>query len=50
VIANAQMGLSNLQQSLHQFEKAMKISIETGDKLLELQISLGLGNLFTIMK
>ena len=50
VIALAQMGLSNFQQSLQQFEKAMKIAIETGDKLLELQISLGLGNLFTLMR
>lgn len=50
VIALAQMGLSNFQHSLQQFEKAMKIAIETGDKLLELQISLGLGNLFTLMR
>jgi tetratricopeptide (TPR) repeat protein len=50
VIALSQMGLSNFQQSLQQFEMAMKIAIETADKLLELQISLGLGHLFTLMR
>ncbi|KAF7635523.1 hypothetical protein Mgra_00005065 [Meloidogyne graminicola] len=50
VIAMARMGISGLQQSLSHFELSMKIAIETGDKLLELQISLGLGALFTLLR
>nr|CAD2174238.1 unnamed protein product [Meloidogyne enterolobii] len=50
VIAMARMGISGLQQSLEHFELSMKIAIETGDKLLELQISLGLGALFTLLR
>jgi len=46
----ARMGISGLQQSLEHFELSMKIAIETGDKLLELQISLGLGALFTLLR
>uniref|UniRef100_A0A914GQP5 RING-type domain-containing protein n=1 Tax=Globodera rostochiensis TaxID=31243 RepID=A0A914GQP5_GLORO len=50
VMALAHMGLSNFQSSLQQFEKAMKIANANADKLLELQLSLGLGNLFTLMR
>ncbi|KAL3118561.1 hypothetical protein niasHT_005776 [Heterodera trifolii] len=50
VLALAHMGLSNFQSSLQQFEKAMKIANANADKLLELQLSLGLGNLFTLIR
>uniref|UniRef100_A0A183CLG6 RING-type domain-containing protein n=1 Tax=Globodera pallida TaxID=36090 RepID=A0A183CLG6_GLOPA len=50
VMALAHMGMSNFQSSLQQFEKAMKIANANADKLLELQLSLGLGNLFTLMR
>uniref|UniRef100_A0A914YPD4 Rapsyn myristoylation/linker region N-terminal domain-containing protein n=1 Tax=Panagrolaimus superbus TaxID=310955 RepID=A0A914YPD4_9BILA len=49
-IALAQMGFSQFQTSLEAFEKAMNVANETGDKLLELQICVGLGALFTLLR
>lgn len=49
-IALAQLGLSQFQASLEEFEKAMGVANETGDKLLELQICVGLGSLFTLLR
>ncbi|KAI1727032.1 tetratricopeptide repeat domain-containing protein [Ditylenchus destructor] len=49
-IAMAQLGFSQLQSSLESFEKAMSIANTTGDKLLELQVCVGLGALFTLLR
>ncbi|KAI6172142.1 RING-type domain-containing protein [Aphelenchoides besseyi] len=49
-IAFAQMGFSQFQASLEAFEKAMGIASQTGDKLLELQVCVGLGALFTLLR
>uniref|UniRef100_A0A914UN04 RING-type domain-containing protein n=1 Tax=Plectus sambesii TaxID=2011161 RepID=A0A914UN04_9BILA len=50
VIALAQLGFSQFQPSLEAFEQAMQVANKTGDKLLELQICVGLGALFTLLK
>ncbi|CAD5210153.1 unnamed protein product [Bursaphelenchus okinawaensis] len=49
-VALAQMGLSQFQSSLEAFEKAMTVASQTGDKLLELQVCVGLGALFTLLR
>uniref|UniRef100_A0A1I7ZRA3 RING-type domain-containing protein n=1 Tax=Steinernema glaseri TaxID=37863 RepID=A0A1I7ZRA3_9BILA len=49
-IALAKMGCSQFQGSLEAFELAMHVVNETGDKLLELQICVGLGALFTLLR
>ncbi|VDK19506.1 unnamed protein product [Anisakis simplex] len=49
-IALSQMGFSQFQSSLEAFEKAMTIANQTSDKLLELQICVGLGALFTLLR
>uniref|UniRef100_A0A915EAC4 Rapsyn myristoylation/linker region N-terminal domain-containing protein n=1 Tax=Ditylenchus dipsaci TaxID=166011 RepID=A0A915EAC4_9BILA len=49
-IALAQLGFSQFQSSLEEFEHAMNTANGTGDKLLELQVCVGLGSLFTLLK
>uniref|UniRef100_F1KZS1 43 kDa receptor-associated protein of the synapse n=1 Tax=Ascaris suum TaxID=6253 RepID=F1KZS1_ASCSU len=49
-IALSQMGFSQFQASLEAFEKAMCVANQTADKLLELQICVGLGALFTLLR
>ncbi|KAH7720893.1 rapsyn protein 1 [Aphelenchoides avenae] len=49
-IAMAQMGFSQFQTSLEAFGRAMDVANETGDKLLELQVCVGLGSLFTLLR
>lgn len=44
------MGFSQFQASLESFEKAMTVANDTSDKLLELQICVGLGALFTLLR
>ncbi|KAI6242698.1 RING-type domain-containing protein [Aphelenchoides fujianensis] len=48
--AHLAMGFSQFQASLEAFEKAMGIASQTGDKLLELQVCVGLGALFTLLR
>jgi hypothetical protein len=50
VIALSQLGLSQFQGSLRSFERAMAISNRTKDKLLELQVCIGLSLLFTLLR
>ncbi len=50
VIAMAELGFSHFQPSLEAFERAMAVASSTGDKLLELQVCVGLGALFTLLK
>ncbi|MFH4980442.1 hypothetical protein AB6A40_007151 [Gnathostoma spinigerum] len=50
VIALAQMDFSRFQASLEAFEKAMCVANQTSDRLLELQICVGLGALFTLLR
>ncbi|KIH51179.1 hypothetical protein ANCDUO_18736 [Ancylostoma duodenale] len=49
-IACAHLGFSQFQNCLEAFEQAMNVANETGDKLLELQICVGLGSLFTLLR
>lgn len=62
-VALAQMGFSQFQASLEAFERkqrkfdfnnenlgSMGIASQTGDKLLELQVCVGLGALFTLLR
>uniref|UniRef100_A0A0N5ATC2 RING-type domain-containing protein n=1 Tax=Syphacia muris TaxID=451379 RepID=A0A0N5ATC2_9BILA len=49
-MALSQLGLSQFQASLEAFEKAMNIANSTSDKLLELQVCVGLGMLFTFLR
>uniref|UniRef100_A0A0N4Z3Z2 RING-type domain-containing protein n=1 Tax=Parastrongyloides trichosuri TaxID=131310 RepID=A0A0N4Z3Z2_PARTI len=49
-IATAYINSSQFQLALSAFEQAMNIANQTGDKLLELQVCIGLGALFTILK
>ncbi|VDK31048.1 unnamed protein product [Gongylonema pulchrum] len=50
VIALAQLGFSQFQASLEAFGKAMCVANRTADKLLELQVCVGLGALFTLLR
>ncbi|VDM98684.1 unnamed protein product [Thelazia callipaeda] len=50
VVALSQLGFSQFQASLEAFEKAMSIANQSSDKLLELQICVGLGALFTLLR
>lgn len=50
MIALSQMGFSQFQASLDAFEKAMCVANNTNDKLLELQVCVGLGALFTLLR
>ncbi|KAM3718543.1 hypothetical protein ACO02O_10502 [Dirofilaria immitis] len=50
VVALSQLGFSQFQASLEEFEKAMCIANQYSDKLLELQICIGLGALFTLLR
>uniref|UniRef100_A0A8R1DWQ8 RING-type domain-containing protein n=1 Tax=Caenorhabditis japonica TaxID=281687 RepID=A0A8R1DWQ8_CAEJA len=49
-IALAHLGMSQFQQCLESFESAMNVANETSDRLLELQICVGLGALFTLLR
>ncbi|VDN32432.1 unnamed protein product [Cylicostephanus goldi] len=49
-IACAHLGFSQFQNCLEAFEQAMNVANETGDKLLELQICVGLGSLFMLLR
>ncbi|UMM16924.1 hypothetical protein L5515_013730 [Caenorhabditis briggsae] len=49
-IALAHLGMSQFQQCLESFESAMNVANETSDRLLELQICVGLGSLFTLLR
>ncbi|CAI4229685.1 unnamed protein product [Auanema sp. JU1783] len=49
-IAMAHLGLSQFQNALESFESSMNVANETSDKLLELQICVGLGSLFTLLR
>lgn len=49
-MALSQLGLSQFQASLEAFEKSMNIANSTSDKLLELQVCVGLGMLFTCLR
>jgi tetratricopeptide (TPR) repeat protein len=49
-IAMAQLGFSQFQNSLESFGKSMDVANDTGDKLLELQVCVGLGSLFTLLR
>ncbi|CAI5442209.1 unnamed protein product [Caenorhabditis angaria] len=49
-IALAHLGMSQFQQCLECFESAMNVANETSDRLLELQICVGLGSLFTLLR
>ncbi|PAV87999.1 hypothetical protein WR25_20262 isoform D [Diploscapter pachys] len=49
-MAMAHLGFSQFQNSLEEFEASMNIANETGDRLLELQICVGLGSLFTLLR
>uniref|UniRef100_A0A915Q4Y5 RING-type domain-containing protein n=1 Tax=Setaria digitata TaxID=48799 RepID=A0A915Q4Y5_9BILA len=50
VVALSQLGFSQFQASLEAFEKAMRIANRSSDKLLELQVCVGLGVLFTLLR
>ncbi|VDM93952.1 unnamed protein product [Onchocerca ochengi] len=50
VVALSQLGFSQFQASLEAFEKAMCIANQCSDKLLELQVYIGLGVLFTLLR
>lgn len=50
VVALSQLGFSHFQAALEAFEKAMCIANQTSDKLLELQVCVGLGALFTLLR
>ncbi|GMR39669.1 hypothetical protein PMAYCL1PPCAC_09864, partial [Pristionchus mayeri] len=49
-LAMAHLGLSQFQQSLECFEAAMNVANTSDDRLLELQICVGLGVLFTLLR
>ncbi|CAD6192470.1 unnamed protein product [Caenorhabditis auriculariae] len=49
-IALAYLGMSQFQASLESFEQSMNVANETSDRLLELQICVGLGSLFTLLR
>ncbi|CEF59289.1 43 kDa receptor-associated protein of the synapse [Strongyloides ratti] len=49
-IATSYINSSQFQLALSSFEQAMNIANQTGDKLLELQVCIGLGSLFTILR
>ncbi|CAJ0948805.1 unnamed protein product, partial [Mesorhabditis belari] len=49
-LAMAHLGFSQFQQSLESFEEAMNVANSTSDRLLELQICVGLGSLFTLLR
>lgn len=49
-IALAHLGLSQFQASLEACEQAMNVSIATEDRLLELQVCVVLGTLFTLLR
>ncbi|CAJ0567461.1 unnamed protein product, partial [Mesorhabditis spiculigera] len=49
-MAMAHLGFSQFQQSLESFEESMNVANETSDRLLELQICVGLGSLFTLLR
>lgn len=49
-LAMAHLGLSQFQQSLESFEAAMNVANTSDDRLLELQICVGLGVLFTLLR
>lgn len=49
-IALAHMGMSHFQESLKSFEQSMNVANSTSDKLLELQICVGLGSLFILLR
>lgn len=46
----AQTGFSQFQAALEAFEAAMHVANETSDKLLELQVCVGLGALFCLLR
>ncbi|VBB28843.1 unnamed protein product [Acanthocheilonema viteae] len=50
VVALSRLGFSQFQASLEAFEKAMRVANQYSDKLLELQVSVGLGVLFTLLR
>ncbi|CAG9532182.1 unnamed protein product [Cercopithifilaria johnstoni] len=50
VVALSQLGFSQFQASLEAFEKAMCVANQCSDKLLELQVCIGLGILFTLLR
>uniref|UniRef100_A0AC35TLJ4 RING-type domain-containing protein n=1 Tax=Rhabditophanes sp. KR3021 TaxID=114890 RepID=A0AC35TLJ4_9BILA len=49
-IAISYISSSQFQSALNSFEQAMNVANQTCDKLLELQVCIGLGSLFTILK
>uniref|UniRef100_A0A1I8EAK9 Uncharacterized protein n=1 Tax=Wuchereria bancrofti TaxID=6293 RepID=A0A1I8EAK9_WUCBA len=50
VVALSQLGFSQFQASLEAFEKAMCVANQYSDRLLELQVCVGLGVLFTLLR
>uniref|UniRef100_A0A0R3RK02 Rapsyn_N domain-containing protein n=1 Tax=Elaeophora elaphi TaxID=1147741 RepID=A0A0R3RK02_9BILA len=50
LVALSQLGFSQFQASLEAFEKAMCVANQYSDKLLELQVCIGLGVLFTLLR